>query len=729
MPALTVDVRDDVALVTLDDPGASVNIFTRAVREEFEALLERLERDTSIRAAVLLSGKPDVWIAGADVDELAALPGAADAERLSQMGHALMDRVEQVRTPVVAAIDGACMGGGLELALACSYRIAADTPRTLLALPEVQLGLIPGAGGTQRLPRTVGLRAALDMILSGKNVRARRALQTGLVDEVVHPAILRDVAQARARELAAAGRGSAARVRAAHAGAARRSGNGMPRALLDANPIGRAVVFRQAREQTLARTHGHYPAPLAALEAVRAGYVGPRARGYETEARLFGAAAVSGVAKQLMFIFFASNALKKDPGVPDSAGRLPPAPIRKIGVLGTGFMGAGIAAIAAQRGVAVRFKDAEQGRVLKGLAAVRDVLRERLSKRQITRQELEDEMSLVAGTVDYSGFGNVTLAIEAVFEDLAVKQRVVAEVEAVLPPGAIVASNTSTIPIARIAEATRHPERVLGMHFFSPVHKMPLLEVIVTPATLSEVTAAVVAFGKRLGKTVIIVRDSPGFYANRILAPYINEAGKMLDEGAPIDAVDRALVAFGFPVGPITLVDEVGIDVAGKSGNIIADAFGSRMAPSVSLQRVVAAGRYGRKGRKGFYLYDEAGKKRGVDPTVYALLPTGAQRSAIPDDEIQRRAVLAMVNEAVRCLEEGVLREPRDGDIGAVFGIGFPPFRGGPFRYIDTLGASAVVRQLEELNDRFPPRFQPADLLLEMAHKDSRFYPEPRRAD
>jgi 3-hydroxyacyl-CoA dehydrogenase/enoyl-CoA hydratase/3-hydroxybutyryl-CoA epimerase len=710
MPALSVDIRDQVAFVTFDQPDTSVNTFTRSVREEFEALLDRLDRDTSVRAAVLLSGKPDVWIAGADVEELAALPTAADAERLSQMGHGLMDRVERLRTPIVAAINGACLGGGLELALACAYRVASESASTVLALPEVQLGLIPGAGGTQRLPRLIGLRAALDMILTGKNVRARRALQTGLVDEMVHPAILRDIAASRARELADVG----GRRKKPQRGRSRGSAQ---RVLLDENPIGRAVVLRQAREQTLSRTHGHYPAPLAALEAVQAGYSGNRARGFETEARLFGQVAATDVAKQLIFLFFASNALKKD------ASALPrPTPVGKIAILGTGFMGAGIAAVAAQRGVLVRFKDVDNGRVLKGLASVRDVLRERLVKRQITRQEFDDQMSLVSGTSTYTGFGNVPLVIEAVFEDLTVKQGVVREVEGVLPPGAIVASNTSTIPIARIAETSRDATHVLGMHFFSPVPKMPLLEVIVTDRTDPRVTSTAVSLGMRLGKTVIIVRDSPGFFVNRILAPYLNEAGKMLDEGAPIDAIDRALVAFGFPVGPITLIDEVGIDVAGKSGGILADAYGPRMAPSQSLQRVVAAGRTGRKGRKGFYLYSDVGKKQGVDPSVYTLLPTGAQRSTISDDEIQRRAVLAMVNEAARCLEEGVVRAPRDGDVGAVFGIGFPPFRGGPFRYADTVGAVEVVRQLEELNDRFPPRFQPADSLLDLARKNARFY-------
>ena len=382
----------------------------------------------------------------------------------------------------------------------------------------------------------------------------------------MHPAILRDIAIQRAHALATAG-GRDRLLRNPPVKRRSRSGT-MQRVLLDENPAGRAIVFRQAREQMMARSRGNYPAPAAALEAVAAGYHMNRERAFATEARLFGDMVVTDVSKQLVFLYFAGAALKKDPGVGPPAP--PPLPVATMAVLGTGFMGAGIAAIAAQRGVIVRFKDTDQGHVLKGMAAARDVLRERLAKRQITRQEFEDQMSLIVPTTEYTGFGRATLVIEAVFEDLGIKRRVVGEVETVLPPGAIVASNTSTIPIAQIAEASKHPERLVGMHFFSPVQKMPLLEVIVTPRTDPETVVTAVAFGKRLGKTVIIVRDSPGFYANRVLAPYINEAARMLDEGAPIDAVDRALVAFGFPVGPITLVDEVGIDVAGKSGVIIA---------------------------------------------------------------------------------------------------------------------------------------------------------------
>ena len=469
------------------------------------------------------------------------------------------------------------------------------------------------------------------------------------------------------------------------------------------------------------KTRGHYPAPLAALEAVAAGYQGGMERGLREEARLFGEMSATDVSKELIYLFFASSALKKDTGVANPAAV--PAPVSKLGVLGAGFMGAGIASIAAPQGTVVRLKDADSARVGKGLAAVREVLKERLTKKQITRQQFDDYLTLVSGTTDYSGFGNVDLVIEAVFEDLGVKHQVLREVEQVAPADVIFATNTSTIPIGRIAQASARPDRVLGMHFFSPVHKMPLLEVIVTDRTSDDVTATAVAYGKKLGKTVIVVNDGPGFYANRILSPYVNEAGKLLDEGVAIDAIDRALVAFGFPVGPITLIDEVGIDIAAKSGNIVADAFGERMVPSQSLQRVISAGRLGRKGKQGFYLYDANGKKGEVDQTVYDLLPTGTQRAEVSAEEIQRRCVLAMVNEAVRCLEDGILRSARDGDVGAVFGIGFPPFRGGPFRYIDAVGATEIVRQLEELDGRFPPRFQPAELLLDMARSGRKFSP------
>ena len=708
---LRSEIVDDILVVTMDRPGAPLNTLSPSLIGEFEGMLLRVNEDTLIKAVVLISGKPDSFIAGADIEQFLEIVTAAEAERTSRMGQDLLDRLEKLRAPVVAGIHGACLGGGLEVALACRYRICTDHPKTTLGQPEVQLGLIPGIGGTQRLPRRVGLQAALDMILTGRSVRPKRAVQMGLVDEMVHPAILFEIALDRARGLAAG-----------TLQAPRRRSRGATSLLLEQNPVGRGVVFKKARESVMEKTHGHYPAPLAALSAIQAGYARGFDEGLREEARLFGEMAMTDVSRQLVFIFFASNALKKDPGVD------PPAPVprdvHKLGVLGAGFMGAGIASIAVQQDTLVRFKDTDTARVGKGLASIHGVLQERLTRRQITKQQFQDYMSLVGGTIDYSGFESVDLVIEAVFEDLALKHRVLEEVEPIIDSSAVYASNTSTIPITRIAEAARHPERVLGMHFFSPVHRMPLLEVIVTPVTSPEATVSAVAYGKKLGKTVIVVNDGPGFYTTRTLSAYMNEAGRLLGEGASIESVDNALVEFGFPVGPITLLDEVGIDVGGKVGLVLVEAFGERMAPSEAMTRVVGAGRTGRKGRNGFYRYDDAGQKGRVDESVYDLI--GGERRPISSDEIVQRCVLAMVNEAVLCLEEGVLRSPRDGDIGAVFGIGFPPFRGGPFRYVDSETAEKIVEQLEDLNARFPSRFAPAALLLDMASGRRSFYPVQR---
>ena len=707
---LTMTVDDGVAVIVYDQPSSPVNTLNTRIGPVFSALFDVIERDDTITAAVLFSGKVDSWITGADIDELSTITSASDGEALSRSGQQVLDRLARMTKPVVAAIHGAALGGGLEVALACQHRICTDHPKTILALPEVQLGLIPGAGGTQRLPRVVGLRAALDMILTGKHVRARKAWHTGLVHELVHPAILRSVAVERARSLAR-GESSPARTR-------RHSASTI---LLDDNALGRLLVFKRARDGVLAKTNGRYPAPLAALDVIHKGLADGFAAGMADEARHFGALAVSPECRELVYLFFATTALKKDSGL--RPGQLAtPRPVRKLGVIGAGFMGAGIAAVAVQSGSLVRMKDATLDRLGAGRRAVREVLGQAHMRHQITRRQSDDMLSLVGCTTTYAGFVNADLVIEAVFEDLAVKHQVLREIEAVAPQ-AIIASNTSTIPITEIATASIRPDRVIGMHFFSPVHKMPLLEVIVTAATSAETTATAVSYGRALGKTVIVVRDGPGFYVNRILAPYINESGRMVDEGITIDAIDAALVQFGFPVGPLTLLDEVGLDIAGKSGPIMAAAFGPRMERTPTLQRVLDSGRTGRKARKGFYRYDAQGKRLGVDDAIYALTPAGASRHTMNADAIQQRTVLPMLNEAVRCLEEGIIRSARDGDVGAVFGMGFPPFRGGPFRYLDALGPATVVAALDALNALHPGRFAPATLLRTVAASGTRFHP------
>lgn len=708
MAVLTTTMAEQgVAVVSIDVPGEPVNSLGLVHSQELASTLDGLRADAGVRAIVLRSGKPDTFIAGADINQFVAFRSAADAEAASLSGHAFLEQVESFPKPIVVAIHGACLGLGLELSLSCTYRVASDHPKTQLGLPEIQLGILPGAGGCYRLPRRIGARAALDIILAGKSERAAKAFKLGLVDELVPESILIDTAVKAADRLAREGTPR------------RRPAPGVMAALLDRTALGRRLVYRAARLQVLKKTGGHYPAPLQALEVVRVGLERGKEAGLAAEARAFGELAVTPVSRHLVQIFFATTAMKKDDGV--EPGSAVPRDIRRLGVVGSGFMGAGIAGTAMTTAkIEVRLKDADLSRVGKGIRAALDIVQGQLTRKKIDRFEFERLAALVSGGTGLAGFERADLVIEAVFEDLAVKQKVLAEFEAVLAPAALFASNTSTIPIARIAEGARRPENVLGMHFFSPVDRMPLLEIIPTARTSPDAIATAVRFGRRLGKTVIVVADRPGFWVNRILAPYFVEAGHLVVEGVPIDVVDRAMVKFGMPVGPIALLDEVGIDVAAKGGAVMRAAFGDRLAPAEAMTKMVEAKRFGRKAGSGFYLYHDS-HKTDPDPRVYQLL--GIKPLASVDSvQVERRLVYPLLNEAARAVAEGVVRSPRDGDIGAIFGIGFPPFLGGPLRFIDSLGAAAVVATLEELARAHGPRFAPCEALVEMAKLGGTFY-------
>lgn len=721
-------VEDGVAVLTFDLPGSPVNTLSPETGEAFAALLTRAEQDPAVQAVVLISGKKDHFIAGAKIDLLQTLKTAEEATAVSRQAQQGFDRLESFAKPVVAAIHGACLGGGLEWALACDYRLATDSSKTTLGLPEVQLGLLPGAGGTQRLPALIGVQAALDLILTGKNVKPSKAKRLGLVDEVVPAPILRNVALRRARELADGTlhlerrRGLEAVTRKGVAGLVRGlADKGLWTELaLEDNPLGRKVLFDQARKRLRKKTRGKYPAPDKALEAVRMGVEKGRAAGLEAEARFFGELLVGDVSRRLVEIFFATTALKKENGTSNPDVR--PREVHKVGVLGGGLMGGGIAYVSsALQGVPVRVKDKDDAGAGRALKQVQSVLEERVKRRSLSWREASALLARVTAGTDYSGFKSVDLVVEAVFEDLALKHRIIAEVEAVTREDCILASNTSSIPITELAKGSKRPAQVIGMHYFSPVHKMPLLEIITHPGTAEWVTATCVEVGRKQGKTVIVVNDGPGFYTSRILSPYMNEAAYLLAEGADIAELDKALVEFGFPVGPITLLDEVGIDVAYKVGPIMEAAFGKRLAAPQALEKVVADGRLGRKSQKGFYTY-EKGKKKDVDVTVYDLLPHGRERKPMEAREVAERCVLQMVNEAVRCLDEGILRSARDGDVGAIFGLGFPPFLGGPFRYADSLGAAELLRRLEHYQGRHGERFTPAPSLAERVKQGRAFH-------
>ncbi len=712
MAAFRSEMRGDVAVLTFDLPDEPVNTLSPAVGAEFEQELQRLGQDPEVKAIVFTSGKQD-FVVGADVRWLGSLRTAADGEKASREGQQGFERLASFPKPVVAAIHGACLGGGLEWALACHGRVASDAPRTQLGVPEVQLGLLPGAGGTQRLPRLIGVQAALDLILSGNPVRASRARKLGLVDEVVPRSILIDVAVEHAQALAAGGG------KTAHHGPHRSPRETVTRAALEGNPIGRKLLFAEARKQLLKKSGGHYPAPERALEVVREGVEKGFEAGQRAEARAFGELLVTEVSTRLRELFFATTALKKDTGV-DGAAKA--RPVHKVVVLGGGLMGGGIAFVTAEKAhLPVRIKERDDTSLGRALAHVRGLLDQRVRRRRLDRRGLDKVLARVTATIDLSGFGRADVVIEAVFEDLELKRRLLAEVETATSEQCIFASNTSSIPIARLAEGSRRPGNVIGMHYFSPVEKMPLLEIITHGGTDSSVVATCVELGKKQGKTVIVVRDGPGFYTSRVLAPYLNEAAHLLVEGADIAAVDGALRAYGFPVGPFQLLDEVGIDVGEKVSHVLHDAFGERMTPPATMAALVKEGRLGRKTKKGFYRYDVKGKP--VDTAVYEALPGGPTRVPFPEDELRERPVLLFLNEAVRCLEEGILRSARDGDVGAVFGLGFPPFRGGPFRAIDAMGPAELLRRLEHWQQRKGVRFEPAPLLRRMAERGERFHP------
>lgn len=723
--AVTLEVTDGIAVITLDVPGEAQNTLKQEFAEDFDIAFEAVQNDETIVAAVFRSGKPSSFLAGADVSMIGKFATAEEATAGSRKIQEAFGRIANGRVPVIAAIHGPCLGGGLELALACHGRVCSDAGATVLGVPEVQLGLLPGAGGTQRLPRLVGIAAALDMMLTGKHIRPAKAKKMGLVDEVVPEPILLEVAKQHARRLADVPPAPKnPLVKIGEALGFLFSKDGFQELALEDNPLGRKVLFQQARKTLLSKTFGNYPAAERIVDVVEIGIEKGIHAGLEAEAREFGKLVMTPESKSLISIFFAMNALKKDTGTDDPKAKA--RPIRKVGVLGAGLMGAGIAYVTrAKAKVPVRMKDKDAAGVAAGLKGINAIYGKRVKRKAMSRHDAAQELSTITGTTTYDGFKGCDVVIEAVFEDLALKHRMIKDIEAACGPDVIFGSNTSSIPITEIAAASSHPENVIGLHYFSPVDKMPLLEIIVTEHTSPDVIATCVELGKRQGKTVIVVRDGTGFYTSRILGPYMNEAAHILSEGVRIEEIDRALMKWGYPVGPMTLLDEVGLDVAAKVGPIMLAAFGDRVTPPKAMERLIEDGRKGRKNGKGFYRYENGKKVKGkhaADESVYKVL--GITPGATMDPTtIAERCGLLMVNEAALCLQEGILRSPRDGDIGAIFGLGFPPFRGGPFRYVDAVGAREVVNKLRTFESRHGKRFAPAQILVDMAEKKGRFHP------
>lgn len=729
-PAIVrTEVRaDGVAVLTLDDPRETHNTITPQLGAELAAALDALDGDRRVRAIVLRSDKKDSFLVGANIDYVRTIRFAKDAEDASREVGRRFARIASSKKPVVACVHGPALGGGFELALACTATVASDDPKTVLGLPEVKLGLMPAANGLLRVAERAGLRVAIDLGLSGRSLKPQKARSLGLIDEVAPPSAALDAACRLALRLVVQPRLRKhlpdTRAWLRHHGKPLGRLRAADRLLLEKNAIGRTVLFRRARAAASSETRGHYPAAERMLDVLeRYGKKGFRSAA-ELEAHLFGELVVSETAHRLIELFFATTAAKKDPGVEnEERDRAEPHAVERVSVIGAGLMGAGIACVTVQADYPVLLKDTDESALERGVEYVRTVLEDRTRRGSITTAERDHTFSRLTRTGDYRDIATADLVIEAVFEDLARKHAVLRKLEPIVKDTCVLATNTSSLTIAQVAEGSARPDRILGMHYFSPVHRVPLLEVVRTKETDPRAVATAVAVGKRQGKTVIVVHDGTGFYTTRILAPYLNEAAQLLGEGVTVDAIDSALVDWGFANGPLHVLDDIGIDVASHVATVIHGAFGDRLRPSEVTASLRADDRRGRKNGRGFYLYGRGHKlEQRVDDTVYEAIRASRRPARTMPEEISLRCTIPLVNEALRCLDEGILRSPRDGDIGAIFGVGFPPFRGGPFRYVDVLGAQEVLRRTRSLEHRFGARYEPAPLLVEMARKGKRFY-------
>ena len=702
------DRADNIKILTFDRQDNKMNILSSVVLLELEKILDDLTNDNTCRGLVFVSGKKSQFIVGADIKEIDAMSTPEEAIRSCQQMEKIISKLASCSFPTVSAVHGPCLGGGLELILCCTYRIASDSSLTKFAAPEIKLGLIPGAGGTQRLPRLIGISAGLDMILTGRNYPSKKAAGVGLVDAVVPETVLLDVACQYALK-------NGGKKRPTHLKKL------VPQLVLEKNALGRKIVARKAREEITKNTKGFYPAAYKALEAVVDGLEMPLAKGLLLEANLFSQLVCTRECQSLIHLFEATTSLKKNPYLDKGRAKFGEQGIDQIGVIGAGFMGSGLTTLTVDRGCNVLVSDPDSKAVAKLLQHASSYFLKKVKRRRLKKFQHPHKLAMISPATTTVGFNTCDLIIEAVYEDLDLKRRILAELEQQIADDRIFASNTSALPISEIAEGAKHPQRVIGMHFFSPVEKMPLLEIVVTSKTAPWVISRAVEFGQMLGKQVIIVQDRPGFYTTRVLAFFLGEALKILAEGCPIADIDQALTDFGFPVGPMTLIDEVGIDIG---LHVLETLNKQQMLDKPDyLDRLIEQGYLGRKSGKGFYRYRD-GKKLAVDDNIYSIIKP--QKTFPPANEardlITDRCLLLFVNEAVKCLDEQIVDSALAGDVGAVFGLGFPPFWGGPFKYIDHVGCRSIVQNLNILRDKHGERFTPAPRLLKMADDGEKFF-------
>jgi 3-hydroxyacyl-CoA dehydrogenase / enoyl-CoA hydratase / 3-hydroxybutyryl-CoA epimerase / enoyl-CoA isomerase len=703
-----------IGVVTFDLPEKKVNTLSRAVLEELAALIGRLEQRSDLAGLLFRSGKPGQFIAGADLNDIAALSyiSPADAAGLVGFGQQLFDRITRLPFPTVALIDGSCLGGGTELALAFDDRLVSASPQTQIGLPEVKIGVIPGWGGTQRLPRLVGLSAAIEMVGSGEPVSPSKAVAIGLAFDAVAADRLIDEGRRRIEFFHESGDWKERRERMVRP--------------LSLGPDQLVFAFAVAEGVIKARTKGQYPAPLLALKAMRDGANLPLHEGLKVERKALTELVGSPVLANLIAIFFMKNRLSRDPGV--NAPDVHPKAVNHVGVLGTGLMGAGIAAAHARSGIRTAMVDVDDASLEKGLARAADVVRGRIKIARATEEDLARMLALLNTATNPALFADCDFIIEAVTEKESIKTAAYRKLAGVLRDDAILASNTSTISISRMAESAPNPDRFLGMHFFNPVDRMELVEVIRGAKTGDLAVATAVALAKRIRKVPIVVKDCAGFLVNRCLFPYLNESLVLLQEGVPIEAIDRAATRFGMPMGPLALTDLVGLATACYAGKVMTHAYADRAVASPILEDMLSSSGDAREGFVTFWT--SKGKRARPEPNP-AVAPIIAKHRTgdrpMNEAEITERLFFPMLTESVRVLEESIVREPSDVDMGLILGIGFPPFKGGILRWCDAQGAGAVIDRLAHYS-ALGKRYQPVDTLVRQARTGEKFYPRPKSA-
>jgi 3-hydroxyacyl-CoA dehydrogenase / enoyl-CoA hydratase / 3-hydroxybutyryl-CoA epimerase len=693
-----------IAILTFDRPDSTANIFDQQTLDELNANLDFLESEKSVKGLIIRSAKSKIFIAGADLN---AFTQEITAERIAwviEQGQKTFERIARLPYPTVATIHGVALGGGFEIALACDYRIASSDCATKVGLPETNLGILPAWGGCTRLPKLIGLPNALEAILNGRQYPAEQALEAGMVDSIVHR-----------EQLVAAG---TKRIQQSN-------NQKRPEKLHLSNraPISR-VVQSQAEKKVLARTRGHYPAPLKALEVACASLKLSQEESLANEKNKFIELALGETAQNLIGIFFLQERAKKLK-LPKELEIETSAPARALNqclIVGAGLMGAGIAQWLSSRGIRVILKDIGPEPLGKAIQSVAKTYGEAVKRHLLSKTEARNALDRVLPVFEEISLRQVDLVLEAAIEKLDLKQQIFADIEAKVPPDLVLASNTSALSIDAIATSLQHPERVVGFHFFNPVHRMQLVEIVrgakTNPATLN----SAIRFARQIGKLPVLVKDSPGFLVNRILLPYMVEAVRLFSEGYPIEKIDRVMLDFGMPMGPLRLSDEIGLDVAEHVAKELVNRL-SHLAPlNETLAKMIANGWLGRKSGKGFYEYSGGGEK--VNPQLGDLQP--AEPTTVNEGDLRDRLVLSMVNEAARTLEEKVVDSPKDVDFGMIMGTGWAPFRGGPLRFADHLGIATVVSRLNNLRDRVAQEFAPCSLLAEMANRGTSFYPQTK---